>query len=117
MIQELAAYEHSSDQVQATEASLSATLSFSPGLDRGYARAMLVFDDNEPAGMALYFYNYSTWTGRPGIFLEDLFVRPQFRREGLGQRLGGELAGEVLRVQGARLDWNVLKWNEPSIKF
>jgi GNAT superfamily N-acetyltransferase len=117
LIKELAAYEHASDQVQATEESLLATLSFSPAPERGYARTMLVFDNNEPAGMALYFYNYSTWTGRPGIFLEDLFVRPQFRRKGLGHRLLGELAGEVLRVQGARLDWNVLKWNEPSIKF
>ncbi|KAI9777182.1 MAG: hypothetical protein M1839_009025 [Geoglossum umbratile] len=119
MIKELAAYEHATDEVQATEESLLATLSFSPASapERGYARTILIFDDGEPAGMALYFYNYSTWTSRPGIFLEDLFVRPQHRRKGFGQRLLGELAEEVLRVQGARLDWNVLKWNEPSIKF
>jgi GNAT superfamily N-acetyltransferase len=67
--------------------------------------------------MALYFYNYSTWTGRPGIFLEDLFVRPQYRRNGYGQRLLGELARQLVDMDGGRLEWNVLKWNEPSIKF
>ncbi|KAI9763121.1 MAG: hypothetical protein M1840_000886 [Geoglossum simile] len=118
MIKELADYESAVDKVQATEESLLATLSFAPpgsALERGYARTMLIFDNNEPAGMALYFYNYSTWTGRPGIYLEDLFVRPPHRRKRFGQRLLRELAAEVLKVGGARLDWSVMKWNEPSI--
>ena len=67
--------------------------------------------------MALYFNNYSTWLARPGIYLEDLFIRPDFRGKGYGKRLLGELAAETVRIGGGRLEWSVLKWNEPSIKF
>lgn len=67
--------------------------------------------------MALYFYNYSTWRSRPGIWLEDLFVRPEYRKKGYGKRLLVELAKEVVAFNGGRLEWCVLKWNEPSIKF
>ena len=67
--------------------------------------------------MALFFHNYSTWRAAPGIYLEDLFVRPQFRRRGYAQALFRRLARETLAVGGKRLDWSVLKWNEPSIKF
>lgn len=67
--------------------------------------------------MALYFYNYSTWRAAPGIYLEDLFVREHERRKGYAGRLLGELAREVLDMKGGRLEWSVLKWNEPSIKF
>lgn len=67
--------------------------------------------------MALYFKNYSTWRGAPGIYLEDLFVRPEYRGKGYGKRLLQEMARETKRIGGQRLDWSVLKWNEPSIKF
>jgi len=67
--------------------------------------------------MALYFYNYSTWRARPGIYLEDLFVRPSQRKKGYGKMLLVELAKEVAALKGGRLEWAVLKWNEPSIKF
>jgi GNAT superfamily N-acetyltransferase len=67
--------------------------------------------------MALYFYNYSTWRAKPGIYLEDLFVRPEHRKKGYGKRLLVELAKEVVAMDGGRLEWSVLKWNEPSIKF
>jgi GNAT superfamily N-acetyltransferase len=67
--------------------------------------------------MALYFYNYSTWKARPGIYLEDLFVRLSERRKGYGKILLVELAKEVVAMDGGRLEWAVLKWNEPSIKF
>lgn len=67
--------------------------------------------------MALFFNNYSTWRAAPGIYLEDLFVRPEFRGQGYGKRLLGELALEVKKIGGKRLEWSVLKWNEPSIKF
>lgn len=67
--------------------------------------------------MALYFYNYSTWRAKPGIYLEDLFVRESERGSGYGQRLLGMLAKEVVEMDGGRLEWSVLKWNEPSIKF
>lgn len=67
--------------------------------------------------MALYFNNYSTWRAAPGIYLEDLFVRPEYRGRGYGKRLLQELAREVKRIEGERLEWSVLKWNEPSIEF
>ena len=67
--------------------------------------------------MALYFHNYSTWRAAPGIYLEDLFIRPAFRGRSYGKRLLGELAKETVRIGGKRLEWSVLKWNEPSLKF
>ena len=67
--------------------------------------------------MALFFHNYSTWRAAPGIYLEDLFVRPQFRKRGYGKALFRKLAQETLAVGGKRFEWSVLKWNEPSIEF
>ena len=67
--------------------------------------------------MALYFYNYSTWRARSGIYLEDLFVMSSMRKRGYGKRLLVELAKETVAMGGGRLEWSVLKWNEPSIKF
>lgn len=67
--------------------------------------------------MALYFTNYSTWRAAPGIYLEDLFVKPDFRGRGYGKLLLKELARETRRIGGERLDWSVLKWNEPSLRF
>lgn len=67
--------------------------------------------------MALYFYNYSTWRSCAGIYLEDLYVRPTMRGRGYGKQLLSTLAKQVIAIKGARLDWVVLKWNEPSIKF
>ncbi len=67
--------------------------------------------------MALYFYNYSTWHAAPGIYVEDLFVQPECRGRGYGTRLLAELAREVHKIGGARLEWSVLRWNEPSIQF
>lgn len=69
------------------------------------------------AGFALYFNNYSTWRAQPGIFLEDLFVRPAFRGKGYGTLMMRFLAAEVLRMDGGRLEWSCLKWNESSLKF
>ncbi|KAL8985261.1 MAG: hypothetical protein Q9205_000997 [Flavoplaca limonia] len=132
LIHELAAYEKASSSVLATESSLLNTLSFPPSPTSslapkpGFARTLLIFpatsanaseNENECAGLALYFHNYSTWRASPGIYLEDLFVRPKFRGRGYGKRLLGELALETKRVGGERLEWSVLKWNEPSLKF
>ncbi len=93
----------------------------SPKDKPGYARTLLIFppspEEQTCAGLALYFYNYSTWRAAPGIYLEDLFVRPQFRGRGYGKRLLGELALETKRIGAERLEWSVLKWNEPSLKF
>lgn len=68
-------------------------------------------------GMALYFYNYSTWRSRAGIYLEDLYVRPTERGMGYGKKLLSALAKQVVDMGGFRLEWVVLKWNEPSINF
>jgi len=116
MIKELALYEKEPDKVLATQESLHDTLGFKEG-SRRYANTLLLYEDDKPAGMALYFNSYSTWRAKPGIYLEDLFVRPQFRGKGYGTTLLATLAKEVLDIDGARLEWSVLKWNEPSIKF
>ena len=71
----------------------------------------------EVAGFALFFHNFSTWEGKPGIYLEDLFVRPELRGQGHGRALLGELARLALERNCARLEWSVLDWNEPSIAF
>jgi GNAT superfamily N-acetyltransferase len=67
--------------------------------------------------MALYFYNYSTWRSAPGVYLEDLYVDPSERGKGYGFKLLQYLAAEVVKIGGRRLEWSVLKWNEPSIRF
>ncbi len=122
LIHELAAYENATHDVLATESTLLATLSFpatsTSAPQTGYAHTLLLIDpDTTVAGMALYFTNYSTWRAAPGIYLEDLFVRPAYRKRGYGKRLLGELAREVRRIGGKRLEWSVLKWNESSIGF
>lgn len=88
----------------------------------GYARALIAFTPpssapQKPVGMALHFNNYSTWRSAPGIYLEDLFVRPEFRGQGYGRALVTALAAEVVAINGARLEWSCLKWNESSLKF
>ncbi|OTB10724.1 hypothetical protein K445DRAFT_341121 [Daldinia sp. EC12] len=131
-IRELADYEHELDSVEATEDTLLATIAFAPDNVESTttapnteptspsrpARCLILFnEEDKPAGMALYFYNYSTWRSKPGIYLEDLFVRPTDRKKGYGKRLLVELAKEVVATNGGRLEWSVLKWNEPSIQF
>lgn len=126
LIQELADYEKSSSSVKATTESLTRTLSHADPSDpenpdkfsKGFAKTLLATDpDGTVAGMALYFYNYSTWTGVPGIYLEDLFVKEAYRNKGYGVLLLKQLAREVLKVDGKRLEWSCLDWNEPSLQF
>lgn len=112
-IRELAVYEHLEHEVVATEADVHAAL-FGP---RTFAEVALVCLDATPAGFALYFHNFSTFVGKPGIYLEDLFVRPEARGRGAGKRLFAYLAKTALERGCARLDWAVLDWNEPSIGF
>lgn len=125
MIHELAAYEKATHEVFATESSLLQSLAFdvadySPSRP---ARTLLIFnEDGKPAGMALYFQNYSTWRSRAGIYLEDLYVRPEERGKGYGKRLLQELAKLVTAADtpggvSGRLEWSVLNWNKPSIDF
>jgi GNAT superfamily N-acetyltransferase len=119
LINELASYEHALHEVLATESTLRSTLSFPSNPTKGYAKTLLITPNgsSQVAGMALYFHNYSTWHAAPGIYLEDLFVRPEFRGKGYGHALLRELARECVRLGCKRLEWSVLKWNEPSIKF
>ncbi len=70
-----------------------------------------------PAGFALYFYNYSTWRGRPGVYIEDIFVRPAFRRRGIGKALLARVAAVAVAERCPRLEWAVLDWNTPAIDF
>ncbi|KZM18628.1 Acetyltransferase (GNAT) domain [Ascochyta rabiei] len=126
LIQELADYEKASSSVEATVESLTRTLSHADPSDpdnpdkfsKGYAKTLLLTDpDGTIVGMALYFYNYSTWTGVPGIYLEDLFIKDAYRNKGYGTLLLSQLAKETLKVDGKRLEWSCLDWNEPSLSF
>ena len=130
MIRELAAYENAIDKVAATEESIRRTLSFEGSrghTNPGYAKTLLLrlpvqphHTDDKPeaiAGMALYFFNYSTWRSKPGVYLEDLFVRPAYRGRGYGRMLIQELAREVLKIDGGRLEWSCLRSNKPSLDF
>jgi RimJ/RimL family protein N-acetyltransferase len=131
LIRELASYEKAPEMVHATEESLARTLAhydpstctFSPGFARTLLLSPTSSDSSDPVSpdtpvaMALYYFNYSTWTGVPGIYLEDLFVQESYRNKGYGKMLLKELAKEVLKVGGQRLEWSCLDWNEPSLKF
>ena len=85
---------------------------------RPYAEVILAeTEEGESAGFALFFHNFSTWAGKPGVYLEDLFVRPALRGHGYGKALLAELARLAVERGCARLEWSVLDWNEPSIQF
>ena len=112
-IRELAEYEKLQHQVVATEAAVAAALF--GAAPRAYCD--LAYAGGEPAGFALWFYNFSTFLAKPGIYLEDLFVRPQFRGQGIGKALLANLAKRALAQDCGRLEWWVLDWNTPSIEF
>jgi GNAT superfamily N-acetyltransferase len=112
-IRDLAEYEKLSHEVRFDEAKLGANL-FGP---RPYAEVVIGELDGTPQGFALFFHNFSTFEGRPGIYLEDLFVRPAARGSGLGKALLAHLAKLCTERDCARLEWSVLDWNEPSIGF
>jgi len=112
-IRALGEYERLQSEVVATEASLMATL-FG---ERRYAEVVLADYDGAPAGFALYFHNYSTFLARPGLYLEDLFVDPPFRRHGVGRALLRHLARIAAERGCGRLEWSALKWNRLAIDF
>jgi GNAT superfamily N-acetyltransferase len=114
-IRGLAEYERMLDQVEATEASLRASL-FPTG-HAPVAHCVIGEVNGTPAGFALYFFNYSTFLGRAGLYLEDLFVRPEFRGVGLGKALLLHLAALAHERGCGRMEWAVLDWNQPAIGF
>jgi GNAT superfamily N-acetyltransferase len=113
LIRELAAYEREPTAVIATEADL-----LRDGFgERPFFHCLIAAWDGVPAGFAFYFFNYSTWRGRPGIHLEDLFVRPRFRGNGIGKALLIKVAQVAVEHRCARFQWDVLDWNQPAIDF
>jgi len=115
-IRGLAEYERMLDQVQATEERLRASLFPTDGR-APEAHCVIGSVDGVPAGFALYFFNYSTFLGRPGLYLEDLFVTPAHRGAGLGKALLLHLASLARERGCGRMEWAVLDWNEPAIGF
>jgi GNAT superfamily N-acetyltransferase len=113
LIRDLATYERAPDEVSATKEQLTDVL-FG---ERPAAEVILAFEGQSPVGFAVFFYNFSTWLGRPGLYLEDLFVKPDKRGKGYGRALLVELAKIARDRECGRLEWAVLDWNEPAIKF
>ena len=113
LIRALAIYEREPDAVTATESDL---------LRDGFGaspkfRCVIAEWNGEAAGFAFWFYNYSTWQGRPGLYLEDLFVKPEFRGKGIGKALLLHLARVASEEHCGRFEWSVLDWNTPAIEF
>lgn len=113
MIIELAVYEKRQDEVVATETDIKNSIFAT----QSSTSALLCLIDNEPVGYAVYFFNYSTWLGKHGLYLEDLYVSPRQRRNGAGKALLKHLANIALSRGCGRFEWSVLDWNEPAIKF
>ena len=113
LIRALATYERAPNDVTATEKGLTEVL-FG---EKPSAEVLLAFENETAVGFAVFFHNFSTWLGRPGLYLEDLFVRPEHRGKGYGRALLIYLA-KIARARGCgRMEWAVLDWNEPAIEF
>lgn len=111
-VRDLAIFEREPDAVEATEAMLHEAL-----FERRVAEAVIAEIQGKPVGFALFFHNFSTWTGKPGIYLEDLYVAPEARGSGVGTALLRHLAGLALDRGCGRFEWAVLDWNTPAIDF
>ena len=112
-IRDLAKYEQLSSECHATEEQVKATLF----AERPSAECVLALADGEPAGFVVFFSNYSTFLARPGLYVEDLFVKPTFRKRGIGRALFLHLAKLANERKCGRMEWAVLDWNEPAIEF
>ena len=112
-IRELAIYEKAEDSVQTDEAGIARSLFASDAS----ARALICEAEGEAVGFAVYFHNYSTWLGRKGLYLEDLYVSPEQRGRGAGRALLQHLARLAVAQGCGRFEWSVLDWNEPAIAF
>jgi GNAT superfamily N-acetyltransferase len=116
LVRDLAAFEKLTHEVEATGEKLRAALF--PADGRPAAECILAFtDDHAPAGFAVYFTNYSTFLAQPGLYLEDLFVRPEFRKRGIGRALLLHVARLANQRGCGRMEWTVLDWNKPAQAF
>lgn len=113
LIRDLATYERAPNDVIATEEDLREVLF---GAEPA-AKVVIGFEDTAPVGFAVYFFNFSTWLGRPGLYLEDLFVKPEMRGRGYGRALLVHLAKIARDHNCGRMEWAVLTWNDPAIEF
>ena len=113
LIRDLATYERAPNDVIATEQDLREVLF---GAEPA-AKVVIAFEDTAPVGFAVYFFNFSTWLGRPGLYLEDLFVKPEMRGRGYGRALLVHLAKIARDHKCGRMEWAVLTWNDPAIQF
>ena len=113
LIRDLATYERAPNNVIATEQDLREVLF---GAEPA-AKVVIAFADDAPVGFAVYFFNFSTWLGRPGLYLEDLFVKPEMRGRGYGRALLVHLAKIARDHNCGRMEWAVLTWNDPAIEF
>jgi GNAT superfamily N-acetyltransferase len=112
-ITELAIYEKAEEQVAATTETITASLFGAPSP----AKALICELDGKAVGFAVYFFSYSTWLAKPGLYLEDLYVSPDARGQGAGKHLLQHLAGIAVEAGCGRFEWSVLDWNEPAIGF
>ncbi|MFA0816586.1 MAG: N-acetyltransferase family protein [Anaerofustis sp.] len=112
MIKELAVYEDMLDCVEATEEIVVASLFI-----RNKANALIVEYKTKPIGYVIYFYNFSTFTGRPGLYIEDIYIAPEMRKNGFGKYIFRYLAQIAKEENCARIEWACLDWNEASIRF
>lgn len=112
-VKELAAYEKAEHEVLATEQMIEDSIF----LEHSSTKAIICEKDGNPIGFAVYFFNYSTWLGKHGLYLEDLFVSPSERGSGAGKALLKHLAGIAVANDCGRFEWNVLDWNKPAIDF
>lgn len=111
-IKELAEYEKLLDTVIATEESLEDHI-----FNKERVEVIIAEEDNIPIGFALFFYNFSTFVGRSGLYLEDIYIKPEYRGKGYGKKIFKELAKIAVERNCGRMEWVCLNWNEPSIKF
>ncbi len=113
LVTELAIYEKAENEVIASKSDIEDSLFGSDST----TSAVICNINNEPIGFAVYFYNYSTWLGKRGLYLEDLYISPEYRRAGAGKALLKHLAKIAISKNCGRFEWSVLDWNEPAIQF
>lgn len=112
LIKEIAVYEKMLDEVVATEETLRESI-----FNRKEAEVLIAEFENEPIGYVLYFYNFSTFIGRSGFYLEDIYIKPEYRGRGIGKEIFRNIAKIAYEKGCKRMEWVCLNWNEPSIKF